>query len=279
MIFSSKGVMMMNQKKGTVIPIRTGYNAEREAEANIIGRRIAEARKRRGMSIAAFSAYLENFGVHIKTAGAGKWETGGSAPNSYQLLAICAALDIDDLRFFTQSYEPELNDEGLRLLAQLKHDLICSGNYRPVPKTARIRLVDMPVAVMPAAAGTGNVLDDSEYYEDVSFPEDQVKPGADVGIRVSGDSMEPVYHDGQVVWVNKCEELHPGEVGIFLYDDRAYIKIYDEQEPGEEFLEEFTDSYGTVHLQPVLLSYNSENYDPIVVKPYNQFRIFGRVLK
>ena len=275
---------MMNQKKGTLTPIRAArapeYNAEREAEANVIGRRIAEARKRRGMSIAAFSAYLGNFGVHIKTAGAGKWETGGSAPNSYQLLAICAALDIDEgLRFFTQSYEPELNEEGLRKLADYKHDLICSGNYRPVPKSARIRLVDMPVAVMPAAAGAGNVLDDSEYYEMVSFPEDQVKSGADVGIRVSGDSMEPVYRDGQVVWVKKCEELHPGEVGIFLYDGRAYIKIYDEQEPGEEFLEEFTDSYGTVHLQPVLLSYNSENYDPIVVSPYNPFRIFGRVLK
>ena len=274
----------MNQKKGTVTPIRAarapGYNAEKEMESNVIGKRIAEARKRRGMSLAAFSAYLENFGVHIKTAGAGKWETGGSVPNSYQLLAICAALDIDcDLQYFMQDYTPELNDEGLRILAQLKRDLICSGNYRPAPKTVQIRRREMPVALMPAAAGTGNFLDDSEYYETVSFPEDQVKPGADVGIRISGDSMEPVFHDGQVVWVKKCEELHPGEVGILVYDGKAYIKIYDEREPGEEFLEEFTDSYGAVHMQPVLVSYNSENYDPIPVNPNHTFRIFGRVLK
>ena len=30
----------------------------------------------------------------------------------------------------------------------------------------------------------------------ISFPEDKVPDGADFGIRVSGDSMEPVYHDG-----------------------------------------------------------------------------------
>ena len=41
----------------------------------------------------------------------------------------------------------------------------------------------------------------------VSFPEKSVPKGADFGVRVSGDSMEPVYHDGQIVWVEECETV------------------------------------------------------------------------
>lgn len=89
--------------------------------------------------------------------------------------------------------------------------------------------------------------------------------------------MEPVYHDGQIVWVRKCDELFIGDVGIFVYDGCGYIKSYDEQEPDEDHKEDFTDSYGVVHRQKVLISYN-ENYDPIEVSPEAEFRIVGKVL-
>ena len=91
--------------------------------------------------------------------------------------------------------------------------------------------------------------------------------------------MEPVFHDGQIVWVQQCSALDPGEVGIFIYNDEAYIKVYGEQEPDEDLAEAFTDSYGVVHNQIVLISYNDEKYDPIEVSPYGSFSIFGRVLR
>ena len=68
--------------------------------------------------------------------------------------------------------------------------------------------------------------------------------------------MEPVYHDGQIVWIQKCESLAVGEVGVFVYDEKGYFKVYDEQEPDQEHIEDFTDSYGRVHMQPVMVSYN-----------------------
>ena len=275
----------MKKQKAVVTPLPSvlsspRYDAGRESENNVIGRRIAEARRRRGMTLAAFSACLENYGVHVKTAGVGKWETGDSVPNAYQLLAICSALGMDcDLGCLMGDYEPELNDEGLRVLDQHRRDLICSGNYRPAPRVPHVvTYVDVRVARLPAAAGTGTDLYDDDYYDIVSFPEDQVKPRADVCIRVAGDSMTPDYENDSLVWVQKCEVLQPGEVGIFIYDGKAYIKRYEEHPPEEEFLAEFTDSYGTVHSQPVLVSYNKK-YDDIKVNPYIPFKIFGRVLK
>ena len=40
----------------------------------------------------------------------------------------------------------------------------------------------------------------------------------------------------------------------------------------------YTDSFGVVRPQPVLISYN-EDYPPKVVSPYAPFQIVGRVLR
>ena len=68
-------------------------------------------------------------------------------------------------------------------------------------------------------------------------------------------------------------------MGIFLYDNQAYIKIYGDRKPAEDLRELFTDSYGVMRRQPVLYSFNSARYSPIVISPYSPFRIFGRVLQ
>ena len=254
------------------------YNAEKEKDANTIGRRIAEARKKKGFSIAAFSEYLENYGVNISTGGAGKWETGYSIPNAYQLMAICSALDIgNQLPYFSQDYTPALNGVGERKLQEYKEDLIASGKYAPAPPPVPfIRRIEQPVYDLPASAGCGQFLDEG-YYEMISFPENMVPDKADFGVRVSGDSMEPVYHDGQIVWVQETPHLYPGEVGIFVCDGQGYIKVYQEQEPDEDVAEEFTDHYGVIHNQAVLVSLNPK-YADRVIPPYADFKIVGRVL-
>ena len=89
--------------------------------------------------------------------------------------------------------------------------------------------------------------------------------------------MEPKYYDRQIVWVQKCDSLMPGEVGIFLYDGEGYLKMYDEREPDEADVDLFTDSQGVLHKQRVLVSFNKK-YDPKIVSPNAVFQIAGRVL-
>ena len=273
----------MKAKEGKVISLGGNYNVAAERAENPIGLRITEARKSRGWNIGEMTEYLHGYGIDLTKGAVGKWETGETVPNAYQFIAVCTALGMDEsLAAYRASHVPELNEEGMKKVAQYRQDLISSGNYRPAPKRKAIHAisrVDMPICLMPAAAGTGNYLDDADYYEEISFPKDQVNPRAELGIRVSGDSMEPVYHDEQIVWVQKCNSLDPGDVGIFIYDGKAYIKVYGEQEPDEDVLEHYTTSDGTVRPQPVLISYNDEKYDPIVISPYSPFRIFGKVLK
>ena len=267
--------------KPKVIPINAahakGYDAAAEKERNVIGARITEARKRRGMTLADLSKSLERLGVKVSLGAASKWETGETVPNAYQLVAVFNALGIDDrISYFMENYTPQLNEIGTRKVEEYKADLIASGKYNPEPKIVSIRYVKMRVSNLAVSAGTGNFLDDGGF-EIVRFPEDKVPDGADFGIRVAGDSMEPVYHDGQIVWVQECDRVEVGEVGVFIYEGEGFLKIYNEQEPDEGSIEDYTDSYGTIHPQAVLESYN-QKYAPRTLSPGADFRIVGRVL-
>lgn len=254
------------------------YNAAADRENNIIGKRIAEARSRQGLSLAKFRNLLEDYGVYVGVAAIHKWEMGGSAPNAYQLLAVRQALNVDmDDYFMSTVNPPELNEEGLKKLEDYKQDLIASGRYRPQPAAQNIiRFIAMPISQLKVSAGAGAFLDEGSF-EMVNFPVNTVPDGADFGVRVSGDSMEPVYHDGQIVWVQRCEHLEVGQVGIFVYDGEGYLKMYSEQMPEAGEVENFTDSYGAVHMQPVLISYN-QAYSNKPVTAYTEFQIIGRVL-
>ena len=253
-----------------------GYNAAVERENNVIGKRISEKRRSLSLSLSNLSEILSVHGVEIRPTSISKWEVGDSIPSSYQLVALCKALNIDTPDYFTAAgVVSDLNEIGMKKVADYKADLIASGKYAPRTYAANIVYIDMPVSYLPASAGTGAFLDEGNF-EMVSFPKDSVPDGAEFGIRVSGDSMMPVYNDGQIVWVQECKEIRPGEVGIFIYDGDGYIKVYDEQEPDNP--DEFTDSYGVRHMQPVMISYN-QAYAPKVVSPNAKFQIVGRVLK
>lgn len=257
-----------------IIPLRR-YDAEWEKENNIIGQHLAEVRKQAGLNRAALSRKLRDYGIDISTSAVLKWENRDTVINAYQLLAVCRALDVEDVYSFCSDNSPQLNAEGMAKLREYKLDLIASGRYAPESTSGEIEYIEMPLSCLTASAGTGAFLDEGNY-EMVSFPADSVPVNADFALRVSGDSMEPVFSDGQIVWVQKCQRVRVGEVGIFVYDGEGYIKVYGEREP--EDAEAFTDSEGVIHMQPVMISYN-KSYDPRPISPEAGFAVVGRVIK
>lgn len=273
--------MVRNEKSDAHLhlPVNNGYNAENERKKNIIGNRISQARHSMGIRLPELSEKLKRYGVFVGKGGLSKWETGLTVPNAYQLMALCSALDIEsDYHYFMESYQTPLNEIGMAKLNEYKMDLLASGRYRPVmPSVSDIRYIEMPVSLQPASAGTGYYVDD-DCFEKVKFPEASVPPDADFGVRVSGDSMEPVYHDGQIVWVKRCDELNVGEVGLFVCDGQGFIKSYAEREPDSSEQENYLDSNGVMHPQPVLISFN-QKYLPRVISPFEPFSIIGKILK
>ncbi len=259
-----------------------GYNAKKAKESNIIGKKIAEHRKTQHLTQGELIKRLIVYGVEVQQGAITKWETGMTTPTAYQMIAIALALNIPDLitEFTGAANLPdfELSKLGLRKLNEYRELLIASGKYKPhIPQTAPVRaMVTIPTSYIRAAAGVGNFMDD-ENFEDREYPESAVPAGTDFALFVDGESMAPIYVNGQVVFVQQSETIKPGQVGIFSIDNEVVIKIYDEQEPDESVREEFTDSSGSVHPQVVLRSFNSE-WEPRPISPYQEFHIYGRVL-
>ena len=252
------------------------FRADLARERNALGKKIGEARRARKLTQAELSALLRDYGVHVQTPAVNKWESGETVPNAYQLIALCHALDIrEGLAFFTGPVtapaEP-LNSEGRRMLKQFRAWLESQSRYlvsRREPAVIRVRL-----SSLPASAGTGDFLSEGEY-EWVDFPESVVPRGTDFAVRVHGDSMEPAYHDGQVVFFEQCERLDPGEIGLFAYEGQGYIKLYSETLPSPEEAENYTDSCGLVHPRVSLVSLNRAYPSIEVTSP---LRVFGRAL-
>lgn len=269
-------VLAENKKRGSL------YNAKKEQTDNIIGKRIQQIRKDRGLSLEALSIVLSHYGIEAKQTGIGRWESGTVTPNAYQLMALSHIFGIEDPKtFFTnEPSDPNaLNEAGLKKVREYRDDLIASGKYRPVPviQNSVLKFREMPLSLLPVSAGPGAFLDENNF-ELKRFPEDEIPAGAEFAIRISGDSMEPVYRDGQIIWIKTCKQLRPGEVGIFEYDGNGYVKMYDEQYPEEGLVDAFTTSDGRIMPQPVLVSYN-EAYAPRPVNPNTSFCIVGKVLK
>lgn len=255
-------------------PNASGWNTAEDRANNIIGKRLAAERKRCGLTLEAMCERLRGHGVEIQIQGLNKWEKGLTVPNAYQFLAACRVLGIKDCMVGIES--SCLDDVGLRKLDEYKMDLIASGRYRPAPSRYKETYIEMPVSTLAVSAGTGEFLDEGGF-EMIRFPKSAVPSRADFGVRVNGDSMEPVYHDGQIVWVEKTDTLRPEEVGVFICNGEGYLKVYDLQEPDNGDVEDYTDSYGVLHLQAALISYNKK-YEPKSIHQSDTFSIVGRVL-
>ena len=115
--------------------------------------------------------------------------------------------------------------------------------------------IPLPLFDLPVSAGPGVALD----YDDADtiMVRDTTRTReADFAIRISGNSMEPRYHDGDILLVQEAQTLEYGELGIFILDGCGFFKVFG----GDR-----------------LYSLN-ENYGDILLKDFEDVRVAGRVI-
>ena len=158
------------------------YDAGAEYARNTIGKKLAEGRRRRGLSQGEFASLLGDFGIRIGLRGYAKWETGETVPNAYQLLAIYHALQPPEGESWLSGGEAPLNEEGLRKLGEYREDLLASGRYKPAARVEdnAVEYREALVSRLRPSAGPGNFLDE-ENFEKRLFPADSIPAGELVG--------------------------------------------------------------------------------------------------
>lgn len=121
--------------------------------------------------------------------------------------------------------------------------------------------LELDVYDEPAAAGLGNYLSAPESRRE-QYPSFMVPKGASFGIRISGDSMEPVIADGSTVFVKHAMTVESGKVGIFVLNGSGFCKqlIVDREK------------------QEVRLHSINPKYEDIIVAPEDTLITIGQVL-
>lgn len=196
------------------------------------------------------------------------WEKGIGRPDCDKLARLCDLLEVsaDELigcksmaqrptatEWNTIQKYRALDEHGKEVV-----DYLIDSEYKRVATLLRKpkpRMLKIDYYTLPASAGTGNFLD-SDLAEELLVPESAEAEQADFVISVGGDSMEPTYHDGDKVFVEKCDSVDIGEVGIFVVNGDAYIKEFGNHK---------------------LISYN-EKYKPIPLTENDSVYCCGRVI-
>lgn len=238
-----------------------------------IGQRLKQRRQELGLSQKELALRLG-----VSPAAVSNYESGQNAVREDVLVKLFAVLDVDPNYLYQDAYSgggfPVSVEEKTLVLKyralsatgrQTLHAVAdAMAAYQAELETAApaAEVRQIPLYRCPAAAGLAAPVFGEDFdYIDVTG---DVPRGADLAVRIQGDSMEPYIADGSVVYVNR-DPLAVGDVGIFCVDGEMLCKQY------------VRDGLGMVYL----FSLNRARADADVVLPPSSGRsmaCFGRVL-
>lgn len=237
------------------------------------GRRVRDRRIELGMSQGELARRLG-----VTAAAISNYESGQNFVREDVLLKMFRVLDVDPNylyqdaltgRSFTCSVEEKALVMKYRTLSTVGRQALSSvadalGAYQhdlqTIAPPEKVRQI--PLFSCPAAAGyTSPVFGEDFEYIDVTG---DVPYGAELAVRIQGDSMQPQIADGSVVYVSRAPLVN-GDVGIFCVDGEMLCKQF------------MRDAFGMVYL----FSLNRARADADVLFPPSSGRslvCIGQVL-
>ena len=228
----------------------------------MMGDKIKERRNELNLKQSELSAL-----TGIKATTISNYENNVSTPNEQNLFKLMEALKCD-ANFLFEWEETEqiktthaelkyikkyrfLDDYGKKAVT----DLLNTEYERCTTPTTDEKIIYLQRSLLKASAGVGNWLEEQQL-ESVAVIDSPISRKANLIIEVDGESMEPMYKDGDNVLVNTLAEVNVGDIGIFIADGNGYIKKLGDNR---------------------LISINPE-YDDIYPSIYSDFRCIGKVL-
>lgn len=203
-----------------------------------IGYRIKEARERLGLT----QTELGNI-VGVTGSAITNYEKETSHPKEQIIYKLMEALNVDANYLFQDAVKlpQKKNDVSLaeynmikcyRALDQHGQETV---SYILNRETERVKQIEQATSA-PAAtrminyyyrlasAGTGQIIFDMPPTKRIEIPAIPEYRKADYAIGVNGNSMEPVYHDGDTLLVEMTDNVEIGEIGIFLVNGESFVK-------------------------------------------------------
>ena len=182
----------------------------------------------------------------------GHWETGYAQPDANTLFTLCSiyGVTVDDAFGFQR--KDNISKEDYERIRKYKFistyspdgagvvDTVLDREYHIADTLreqkeqiqnihAKIPKDSIPTRIINyyyrlASAGTGQIMFDTPPTKRIEIPDIPAYRKADYAIGVNGDSMEPVFHDGDMLLIEMAEDISIGDIGIFRVDNESFVK-------------------------------------------------------
>lgn len=212
-----------------------------------IGERLKASRESNGLLQSELARL-----IGVKSANViSNWEKDVSKPDANKMVRICQVLGISLsylLDYYGKEKAPSYSDEALRLAgdydwlddhgkrilrlvadeekARLSEEHVKAQTAalqarQEQPEPDKVVYI-FPGYSMPMSAGTGQPAGDDEP-EELELTKRPPR-GTSYIAPISGNSMEPTYHDGDKLFIRSTANIRPGQVGVFLMDGQQWVK-------------------------------------------------------
>lgn len=172
--------------------------------------------------------------LNTKKATISNYETGYRTPKQDDLFEIAHILNvkIDDL--FPQRHTDK-NDISIvynKLIPPRQRNVLDYANHQlELQNNTKDNIVDFndykdnkvseTSVYGVVSAGTGEQIFDEPQFKVAVKGE---IPTHDIALQVNGNSMEPMFHDKEIIFIEKTHEIKNGQIGVFIIDSEAYVK-------------------------------------------------------
>lgn len=137
----------------------------------------------------------------------------------------------DEQKYDNSDYEildkyHTLDEDGqnfVSLVLNREYDRCQSLPDQTLEENAGYNVIYLPYPDNRASAGTGDEFL-SDVTRSISVKENRLTIRADLVIKVDGNSMEPVYSDGDMVLVHQQPAVDIGSIGLYAANGKGYIK-------------------------------------------------------
>lgn len=201
--------------------------------------RLKEARLKKGLTQEQLAKVI---GVAKPTYNG--YEKGNSEPNMLILSRLMKALEVDANYLFQD--EMQLHKETHATPIEMEHikkyrtldghgkkvvDFVLDEEAERVADERRQamqkgdNILPLRCSTQAASAGTGCYLGPEEW-DPIYVRENDLTRRASFCVPVSGNSMEPRYHDGDILVIDDSTEVELGQVGLYTIDGEGFVKIY-----------------------------------------------------
>ena len=195
--------------------------------------RLKEIRMQQGYSQSFIAKQLE-----ISRVAYHHWENGKTIPNQKNLIALADIFNVE-ASYFESEYTIVTNylqlhsnnqKKAEHYVEQLLHQQQSQKTLYPITVLAEVKL----------SAGLGKGIFDEYETETVYAEEEQY--GYDIAAWITGDSMEPIYLDGEVALIRASGFDYDGAVYALSWNNSVYIKKLYREENGYRMVS-LNDSY------------------------------------